>query len=110
MNLLLTIKNTENKIGVQKFIKKKVNRLNRYFSNKINVSWKNFTDNGLHFAEVKVSGFSGPDIKTKVHSRSEFEAISLAMNKIEKQLQKRQQLSKGRYSNTLKERIIEIEE
>jgi ribosomal subunit interface protein len=105
MNLLLTIKNSENKLGVKKFIQEKATRLNKYFSNKINISWKNFTENGLHFSEVKISGFAGSDIKTKVNSRNEYESISLAVLKLEKQLQKRQALQKGRFTNELKERI-----
>jgi len=105
MNLLLTIKNSENKLGVTTFIQEKATRLNKYFSNKINVSWKNFTENGLHFSEVKISGFAGPDIKTKVNSRNQYESISLAVNKLEKQIQKRQALQKSKFSNELKERI-----
>ena len=89
MNLLLTIKNSEHKNQLQKLIESKVDKLNKYLTSNIRVSWNYFSEHGLHLSEVKVSGFSGPEIKATAKSDNMYKVVDMALNRVTTQLRKR---------------------
>lgn len=92
MNLMLTIKNLKTKEKLNSFIIKKSSKLAKYLPQNYNVSWNVFSENNLHYAEVRVSGFSGPVILAKAHSRNPFKIVDMAVSKVVTQLKKKKRV------------------
>lgn len=89
MNLLLKISLDEKKSVVKKLINQKTVKFKKFLNNNAKISWNYFTENGLYFSEVRVSGFNGPDIRARAHSKSEYKVIDEAAGKIQTQLNKK---------------------
>lgn len=104
MNLMLQIKLDDKKDGIKKVINQKLNRLKRILDDNTKVSWNYFSENGMYFSEVYISGFSGNEIKARASSKQEYKVIDSAYSKIKTQLNKRTNKQKSR-KNTLKNKI-----
>jgi ribosomal subunit interface protein len=89
MNLLLKIKLDEKKTTIKDLISKKTEKFKKFLDSNANISWNYFTENGLYFSEVRVSGFNGPAIKARASSNGEYKVIDEAAYKIQTQLNKR---------------------
>jgi len=103
MNLLLTIKNLEHKEKLVKIIESKSNKFQKYLKSNFRITWNYFSENGMHLSEVKVSGFSGPEIKASAKSDNMFKVIDIAINKLEAQLRKKSE----RQKNKRKQKLID---
>jgi len=89
MNLLLTVKNLEQKQKIEDLIELKTQKLGKYLQDNIKISWNYFSEHGQHLSEVKVSGFHGPEIKATAKSDNMYKVVDLAVNKLTTQLRKR---------------------
>jgi ribosome-associated translation inhibitor RaiA len=89
MNLLLKIRLDEKKSIIKDLIGSKTVKFKKFLDENTKISWNYFTENGLYFSEVKITGFNGPAIMARASSNREYKVIDDAAYKIQVQLNKR---------------------
>ena len=104
MKVTISFQQLEHTPSLDERIKEKSQKLEKFFDGKGHARWSCYLKDNAHFAELDFSGL-GHDFHAKAKSENMYKCIDLAMNKIEKQICKKQ----GKLKNKLHRKSGELE-
>lgn len=92
MKLQVTFRNFDHTPALDELITKKSSKLKKYLQTNATVAWNCFIDSSDQVCEVNISGFQGPDIQATAKSDSLYKSIDLVIEKLEKQLRRKNEV------------------
>lgn len=104
MEITISFINLEHTPALDKRIREKSKKLDKYFEKNAHVKWSCYVKDNNHYAEVRVSG-PNLDYHATAHTDSLYKTLDLTIDKLEKQLAKR----KDKMKNKLHRKNIDVE-
>ncbi|EQC49080.1 ribosomal subunit interface protein [Bacteriovorax sp. BSW11_IV] len=95
MKVTIAFRHLEHTPALDARIEEKSERLAKFLGGRSNIHWSCYVKQGIHYAEVEITG---PNYNYHATGSSEnlYKTIDIAINKIEKQLQKKKEKIKSR--------------
>lgn len=93
MNLTISLLHLEHTEAIDQKIREKSAKFEKYFSEGCEVKWTAHVKNGEHFAECKVIGPRSSFLASG-KTESLYKTLDLVVGKLEKQIQKKKEISK----------------
>lgn len=110
MKLQVTFRNFDHTQALDELITKKSTKLAKYLPVNANLTWNCFIDSSDQVCEVNASGFQGPDVQAIAKSETLYKSIDQVIEKLEKQLRKRQRMMNMKVHGRVRPQFEQSEE
>jgi putative sigma-54 modulation protein len=94
MNVTISFKNMEHTPAIDDKIQSKSKKLEKYFEGRVDMKWTCYVEQGKHFADINLVG-PHFDFHATADSDNLYKTLDLAVDKIEKQVQKKKDKLRG---------------
>lgn len=105
MKLTITFLHLDHTPTLDKRIKEKSHKIDKYFQGRSHIKWTCFVKNGEHYAEVIVH-VPGATYHATAKSEKLYKSFDKVVEKVEKQLSKKKQKSRNKIHRRTPQRVI----
>jgi putative sigma-54 modulation protein len=106
MNVKISFQHLEHTEALDDKIREKSEKLDKYFSHNPTIKWSCQVKDQAHCAEINLHGPRGVVFHAKAKSDCLYKTIDLALNKLEKQINKKQKQAKNRIHRQIERPVI----